>query len=142
MGPYDTREMFDLIDLHTHSTHSDGTVAPAALVALAAARQVKVLALTDHDTTAGLAEAGSAAAAAGMRGDGFQVQAGQGETHGKFSGRESDAGKCNGPWPGIIEMPQPRAVVALCRRLPRARTQPRMMPMMSAAALGMLVPGP
>jgi predicted metal-dependent phosphoesterase TrpH len=59
--------MFDLIDLHTHSHHSDGTVSPAALVALAATRQVKVLALTDHDTTAGLAEAGSAAREAGIR---------------------------------------------------------------------------
>ncbi|MEO6079796.1 MAG: PHP domain-containing protein [Steroidobacteraceae bacterium] len=58
--------MFDLIDLHTHSNYSDGTVAPAALVALAATRQVKVLALTDHDTTAGLAEAGSAAFEAGI----------------------------------------------------------------------------
>jgi predicted metal-dependent phosphoesterase TrpH len=58
--------MFDLIDLHTHSTHSDGTVAPAQLVALAAARQVKVLALTDHDTTAGLAEAEGAAREAGI----------------------------------------------------------------------------
>lgn len=58
--------MFDLIDLHTHSHHSDGTVAPAQLVALAAARQVKVLALTDHDTTDGLPEAASAALATGM----------------------------------------------------------------------------
>jgi predicted metal-dependent phosphoesterase TrpH len=59
--------MFDLIDLHTHSHYSDGTLPPAQLVALAAARQVQVLALTDHDTTAGLAEAAAAAQAAGMR---------------------------------------------------------------------------
>jgi 3',5'-nucleoside bisphosphate phosphatase len=59
--------MFDLIDLHTHSHHSDGTVAPAQLVAMAAARQVKVLALTDHDTVAGLPEAAEAARAAGMQ---------------------------------------------------------------------------
>jgi predicted metal-dependent phosphoesterase TrpH len=58
--------MFDLIDLHTHSTHSDGTVAPRELVALASARRVKVLALTDHDTTAGLPEAATAAGEAGM----------------------------------------------------------------------------
>jgi 3',5'-nucleoside bisphosphate phosphatase len=69
--------MFDLIDLHTHSTHSDGTVLPAGLVALAAARQVKVLALTDHDTTAGLTEAADAAAAAGIRFiDGVEITAG------------------------------------------------------------------
>jgi 3',5'-nucleoside bisphosphate phosphatase len=58
--------MFDLIDLHTHSTHSDGVLPPAELVAMAAARKVQVLALTDHDTTAGLAEAGAAARALGM----------------------------------------------------------------------------
>ncbi len=67
MGSYDTRRMFDLIDLHTHSHHSDGTLAPAQLVALAAQRHVQVLALTDHDTTAGLAEAAAAARDAGMR---------------------------------------------------------------------------
>jgi predicted metal-dependent phosphoesterase TrpH len=56
----------DLIDLHTHSHHSDGTLPPAELVARAAARGVKVLALTDHDTTAGVAEAGAACADARM----------------------------------------------------------------------------
>jgi len=49
--------MFDLIDLHTHSLYSDGTLTPAELVARAAQRRVTVLALTDHDTTAGCAEA-------------------------------------------------------------------------------------
>jgi predicted metal-dependent phosphoesterase TrpH len=69
--------MFDLIDLHTHSTHSDGTVAPESLVALSAARQVKLLALTDHDCTDGLAEAGAAATAAGMQFiAGFEITAG------------------------------------------------------------------
>jgi 3',5'-nucleoside bisphosphate phosphatase len=67
MGSYDTCRMLDLIDLHTHSHHSDGTLPPAQLVALAAARRVQVLALTDHDTTAGLAEAAAATQAAGMR---------------------------------------------------------------------------
>ena len=42
-----------LVDLHTHSLHSDGVLSPEALVALAATRRVSVLALTDHDTTAG-----------------------------------------------------------------------------------------
>jgi predicted metal-dependent phosphoesterase TrpH len=66
-----------LIDLHTHSHHSDGTLAPAAMVALAAARGVELLALTDHDTTAGLAEARTAAVAAGMRFvDGVEVTCG------------------------------------------------------------------
>jgi len=43
-----------LIDLHTHSTFSDGTFTPEALVRLAKAKNVKVLALTDHDTVAGV----------------------------------------------------------------------------------------
>jgi 3',5'-nucleoside bisphosphate phosphatase len=58
--------MQTLIDLHTHSHHSDGTLAPAELVSRAAARNVRVLALTDHDTTAGLPEARVACAAAGI----------------------------------------------------------------------------
>jgi hypothetical protein len=53
-------------DLHCHSTHSDGLLAPAALVERAAARGVDVLALTDHDEVSGLGEARAAAAAAGI----------------------------------------------------------------------------
>lgn len=49
-------------DLHCHSTASDGTLSPALLIAAAAEAGVDVLALTDHDTTAGLAEARQAAA--------------------------------------------------------------------------------
>lgn len=45
------------IDLHTHSTASDGTDAPAQLVRNAAAAGLDVVALTDHDTTRGYAEA-------------------------------------------------------------------------------------
>lgn len=45
------------IDLHSHSTASDGTDCPAALVAEAAATGLDVLAITDHDTTAGWDEA-------------------------------------------------------------------------------------
>jgi hypothetical protein len=55
-----------LIDLHAHSTVSDGTDSPAGLVAAAAAAGVGVLALTDHDTTGGWDEA-AAALPAGMR---------------------------------------------------------------------------
>lgn len=53
-------------DLHCHSSVSDGTLAPAELVARAAGRGVKVLALTDHDDTDGLEEARAAAAHHGM----------------------------------------------------------------------------
>lgn len=45
------------IDLHTHSTASDGTDTPAELVAHAAAAGLDVVALTDHDTVGGHAEA-------------------------------------------------------------------------------------
>lgn len=48
------------IDLHTHSAASDGTMSPAALVQLAADSGLDVVALTDHDTTAGWAEAAAA----------------------------------------------------------------------------------
>lgn len=53
-------------DLHTHSTASDGEYAPAALVEMAARQGLSVLALTDHDTTAGLEEAIGAGGAAGI----------------------------------------------------------------------------
>ena len=45
------------VDLHTHTTASDGTYAPRELVAEAAGRGVRVLAITDHDSTEGLPEA-------------------------------------------------------------------------------------
>lgn len=45
------------IDLHTHSTASDGTCTPTELVTLAASVDIKLLALTDHDTLSGIAEA-------------------------------------------------------------------------------------
>lgn len=55
------------LDLHSHSTFSDGTLTPAELVARAARRGVEVLALTDHDDTGGLAAARAAAAEHGIR---------------------------------------------------------------------------
>jgi len=48
------------VDLHTHSTASDGTCPPDELIAQAEARRLAAVALTDHDTTAGLAAAGKA----------------------------------------------------------------------------------
>jgi 3',5'-nucleoside bisphosphate phosphatase len=54
------------IDLHVHSTASDGTQPPAAVVAEAAAAGVDVIALTDHDTTAGWPEASAAARREGV----------------------------------------------------------------------------
>jgi predicted metal-dependent phosphoesterase TrpH len=49
-------------DFHNHSTASDGRLTPARLVDLAARNGVRVFALTDHDSTEGLAEARAAAA--------------------------------------------------------------------------------
>jgi predicted metal-dependent phosphoesterase TrpH len=48
------------IDLHTHSSASDGTEPPAVLVAAARDAGLSVVALTDHDTTSGWAEAAAA----------------------------------------------------------------------------------
>ena len=45
------------VDLHTHTTASDGMYAPRDLVIEAASRGVRVLAITDHDSTEGLPEA-------------------------------------------------------------------------------------
>lgn len=54
------------VDLHCHSTASDGQLSPTALVERAHGRGVRVLALTDHDTLDGLPEARAAAQALGM----------------------------------------------------------------------------
>jgi hypothetical protein len=55
-----------LIDLHTHTTASDGRCTPAELVARAAAAAVTVLSVTDHDTVAGCAAASAACRDAGI----------------------------------------------------------------------------
>ncbi|MEA9979605.1 MULTISPECIES: PHP domain-containing protein [unclassified Pseudomonas] len=55
------------VDLHCHSTASDGALAPAVLVARAYENGVRMLALTDHDTLEGLEEARNAALALGMQ---------------------------------------------------------------------------
>ncbi len=54
------------VELHCHSTASDGSYSPAQVVALAAARGIAVLALTDHDTVAGIPEAAAAAVSHGI----------------------------------------------------------------------------
>lgn len=54
------------VDLHCHSTVSDGTLAPAALARRASANGVQIWALTDHDETGGLAEAAVAARKLGL----------------------------------------------------------------------------
>lgn len=56
-----------MIDLHTHSTKSDGTLTPSELAAAAGCAGLTAVALTDHDTTDGLAEFCAAAAAGRLR---------------------------------------------------------------------------
>ncbi|MDR1920477.1 MAG: PHP domain-containing protein [Candidatus Adiutrix sp.] len=55
-----------LADFHSHSTASDGQLAPAALAAAAVAAGLKLLALTDHDTVDGLPEFLEAGSAVGV----------------------------------------------------------------------------
>ena len=47
----------DRIDLHTHSTYSDGTLTPTELICHGKEKQLRAIALTDHDTIGGLEEA-------------------------------------------------------------------------------------
>jgi predicted metal-dependent phosphoesterase TrpH len=56
-----------VIDLHLHTTASDGKLRPSALVALAARANLRIISVTDHDTVAGLAEARAAAVGHGLR---------------------------------------------------------------------------
>lgn len=56
-----------MIDLHVHTTASDGQYNPGDLVRRAAQAGIEALALTDHDTVAGIAEAGRAAERLGLR---------------------------------------------------------------------------
>ncbi|MFA5908903.1 MAG: PHP domain-containing protein [Vicinamibacterales bacterium] len=56
-----------MIDLHLHTTASDGRLTPAQLVARVAAAGITTMSVTDHDTVAGLVEVGAEAAARGIR---------------------------------------------------------------------------
>lgn len=72
------------IDLHAHSTASDGTASPSLFVETAALAGLNVVALTDHDTVGGVAEAVAAAAPLGVRvvpGVELSVMDGKDEVH-------------------------------------------------------------
>lgn len=72
------------IDLHAHSTASDGTASPTLFVETAARAGLNVVALTDHDTVAGVPEAMAAAGALGVRvvaGVELSVMDGKDEVH-------------------------------------------------------------
>src|SRR5437899_7983061 len=68
-------------DLHLHTTHSDGSYTPAEVVDLARRSGLAAIAVTDHDTTAGVAEARATAL------DGLEVIAGV-EITAEYQGRE------------------------------------------------------
>jgi predicted metal-dependent phosphoesterase TrpH len=69
------------VDLHMHSTASDGSRAPAEVVRAARAAGLAAIALTDHDTVAGLAEAQLAGAELGVRVvNGVELSAVEGDT--------------------------------------------------------------
>ena len=53
------------VDLHLHTTHSDGTLTPRDLVSLCSERGLKTIAITDHDSTEGIPEAMATAAEIG-----------------------------------------------------------------------------
>jgi predicted metal-dependent phosphoesterase TrpH len=110
-----------LIDLHTHSRHSDGTLAPAELVARALERGVGMLALTDHDTTTGLVEAREAARGSGMHIiDGVEITAGwRGqEIHIVGLGVDPDSTALQQHLAGIVELRRAR-ITAIGARLAR-----------------------
>src|SRR3954471_3637717 len=72
----DLRSASNLIDLHLHTTASDGTLSPSELVSKARAAGLSIFSITDHDTTAGLPEARSAAGRVGLELiDGIEISA-------------------------------------------------------------------
>jgi predicted metal-dependent phosphoesterase TrpH len=74
----------ETIDLHVHSTASDGTVSPEGVVRRALAAGLRAIALTDHDTLAGIPEALAAGDRCGLRvvvGCEFSAAAPWGEMH-------------------------------------------------------------
>lgn len=80
-GPDDGGILAGFIDLHTHSTASDGARAPAEVAHAARAAGLSAFALTDHDTVAGLADARAAASAVGIRLiNGVELSAVEGDT--------------------------------------------------------------
>jgi len=81
------------VDLHSHSTCSDGLLSPAELVERAVLRGVDMLALTDHDELAGLAPARAAAEQWGLRLiDGVEISVQWEETTLHIVGLNVDAG--------------------------------------------------
>lgn len=73
--------MASAVDLHLHTTSSDGTLSPAELVQLAVSKGLSVIAVTDHDTVSGIDEALDAAAGTGLTViPGIEISTRQGDT--------------------------------------------------------------
>jgi hypothetical protein len=66
-GPLHQTPASEFVDLHTHSTASDGACTPTAVVAAAHIARLGAIALTDHDSVAGLAEASAEGDRLGIR---------------------------------------------------------------------------
>jgi predicted metal-dependent phosphoesterase TrpH len=82
-----------MIDLHTHSTASDGSCTPERLIEIALEAGLRALALTDHDTLDGLARARARAGGTGLRfisGVEIEIESGTGEFHLLGLGLEGD----------------------------------------------------
>jgi predicted metal-dependent phosphoesterase TrpH len=99
------------VDLHMHSTASDGSRAPADVIRAAARARLAAIALTDHDTVAGLAEAERAGAELGVRViPGVELSAVEGDTETHLLGLHlRDAGKLERALIGLREMRERRA---------------------------------
>jgi len=70
------------IDLHTHSTFSDGTLSPSALVTLAKSKRLTAISITDHDTMEGVDEAIEAGMKVGLEVvPGIEISAVYGQLH-------------------------------------------------------------
>ena len=95
-----------MIDLHSHSSASDGSLSPSSLVALAARTGLKALALTDHDTVSGLAEARASAAGAGIvfvGGVEIEIEFDPGEFHLLGLGIDENCGRLLEAMAGLAE---------------------------------------
>ena len=84
-----------MIDLHTHSTASDGSCTPERLIEIALAAGLRALALTDHDTLDGISRARARAAGTFLRfiaGVEIEIERPEGEFHLLGIGLDGDVG--------------------------------------------------
>lgn len=92
------------VDLHMHSTASDGVLEPAELVRKVAEAGIGLFALTDHDTTAGVSSAAAAARALGLKFlAGVEISVSWGSQTVHVVGLDLDTG-CSGLQQGLAEL--------------------------------------